>query len=49
MKNNDMEVNTAVFLPTFLGIQSGMIPLLNAGLTWVAAISVSRTRLFQQE
>lgn len=44
-----MEVNTAVFLPAFLGIQSGMIPLLNAGLTWVAAISVSRTRLFQQE
>lgn len=42
-------VNAAVFLPTFLGIQSGMIPLLNAGLTWVAAILVSRTRLFRQE
>jgi hypothetical protein len=42
-------VNTAVFLPTFLVIQSGMVPLLNAGLTWVAAILVSRTRLFRQK
>jgi uncharacterized protein len=42
-------VNTAVFLPTFFNVQSGMIPLLNAGLTWVAAILVSRTRLFRQE
>jgi uncharacterized protein len=42
-------INTAVFLPVFFGIQSGLIPLLNAGLTWVAAILVSRTRLFQQK
>ncbi|MBK8901595.1 MAG: CPBP family intramembrane metalloprotease [Anaerolineaceae bacterium] len=42
-------VNTAVFLPAFLGVQSGMITLLNAGLTWVAAVLVSRTRLFRQE
>jgi uncharacterized protein len=42
-------VNTAVFLPVFFGVQSGMVPMLNAGLTWVAAILVSRTRLFRQE
>jgi hypothetical protein len=42
-------VNTAVFLPTFFHAQSGMVPLLNAGLTWVAAILVSRTRVFRQK
>lgn len=49
MKNNDAAVNAAVFLPVFFNVQSGMIPLLKAGLTWVAAIMVSRTRLFRQE
>jgi uncharacterized protein len=42
-------VNTAVFLPVFFGVQSGVVPLLNAGLTWVAAILVSRSRLFGQK
>jgi hypothetical protein len=42
-------VNLAVFLPVFFGVQSGLIPLLNARLTWVAAFLVSRTRLFLQE
>lgn len=42
-------INTAVFLPVFFGVQSGMVPMLNAGLTWVAAVLVSRTRLFRQE
>jgi uncharacterized protein len=42
-------VNTAVFLPAFFHVQSGVVPLLNAGLTWVAAILVSRTRLFRQK
>lgn len=42
-------INTAVFLPAFMGVQSGTVPLLNAGLTWVAAIIVSRSRLFRQE
>lgn len=36
-------VNTAVFLPTFFHVKSGTVPLLNAGLAWVAAILVSRT------
>jgi uncharacterized protein len=40
-------VNTAVFLPTFFHMQSGMVPLLNAGLTWLVAILVSRTWLFR--
>ncbi len=42
-------VNTAVFLPSFIGVQSGLVPLLNAGLTWLAAILVSRSRLFHQD
>jgi uncharacterized protein len=42
-------VNTSVFLPAFIGLHSGMIPLLNAGLTWVAAIVVSRTGLFRRD
>jgi uncharacterized protein len=40
-------VNTAVFLPMFFRMQSGMVPLLNAGLTWLVAILVSRTWLFR--
>lgn len=41
-------VNTAVFLPFVIGAQSGLVPLLNAGLTWVAAIIVSRTKVFRE-
>jgi membrane protease YdiL (CAAX protease family) len=41
-------VNTAVFFPSVIGVQSGIVPSLNAGLTWVAAIIVSRTRIFRE-
>jgi membrane protease YdiL (CAAX protease family) len=41
-------VNTAVFFPSVIGAQSGIIPLLNAGLTWVAAIIASRTKEFRE-
>lgn len=41
-------VNTAVFLPSVIGMQSGIVPLLNAGLTWVAAIILSRTKVFRE-
>ncbi len=40
-------VNTAAFFPSVIGSQSGVVPLLNAGLTWVVAIIVSRTRVFR--
>jgi uncharacterized protein len=40
-------VNTAVFFPSVIGVQSGIVPLLNAGLTWVAAFVVSRTKDFR--
>lgn len=39
-------VNTAVFFPSVIGVQSSLVPLLNAGLTWVAALIVSRTKVF---
>jgi len=41
-------VDTAVFFPSVIGVQSGIVPLLNAGLTWVAAIIVSRTKIFRE-
>jgi membrane protease YdiL (CAAX protease family) len=41
-------VNAAVFLPSVIGVQSGLVPLLNAGLTWVAALIVSRTKVFRK-
>ena len=39
-------INTAAFFPSVIGVQSGMVPMLNAGLTWVVAILVSRTKIF---
>jgi membrane protease YdiL (CAAX protease family) len=41
-------VNTAAFFPSVIGVQSGSVPLLNAGLTWVAAIILSRTKVFRE-
>ena len=44
-----MAVNSAVFFPAVIGMQSGLVPLLNAGLTWVAAHLVSRTKVFLEQ
>ena len=41
-------VNTAAFFPSVIGSQFGMTTLLNAGLTWVVAIIVSRTKAFRE-
>jgi len=41
-------VNTAAFFPSVIGSQFGMVPLLNAGLTWVVALIVSRTKVFRE-
>lgn len=41
-------VNTAAFFPSVIGSQFGMAPLLNAGLTWVVAVIVSRTKVFRE-
>lgn len=41
-------VNTAAFFPSVIGSQFGMATLLNAGLTWVVAIIVSRTKVFRE-
>ena len=40
-------INTAAFFPSVIGAKSGMTPMLNAGLTWLAAILVSRTNVFR--
>jgi hypothetical protein len=41
-------VNAAVFLPSVIGMQSGIVLLLNGGLNWVAAIFVSRKKVLRE-